>query len=74
VAAGRRPRLLTACSDNTNRLWDLPTRQEVAELRGHEANVHSVAWSPDSTRPVSGSGDFTVRIWDTLSPRKRAAK
>ena len=67
-------RLATACADNMIRLWDLATRQEVAELRGHEAYVHSVAWSPDGTRLVSGSGDFTVRIWDTLSPQQRAEK
>lgn len=28
----------------------------------------SVAWSPDGTRLVSGSGDFTVRVWDALPP------
>jgi WD40 repeat protein len=67
-------RLATACSDNTIRLWDLATRQEVAELRGHEAYVHSVAWSPDGTRLVSGSGDFTVRIWDSLSVQERARR
>jgi WD40 repeat protein/tRNA A-37 threonylcarbamoyl transferase component Bud32 len=66
-------RLATACADNTIRLWDLATRQEVAELRGHEAYVHSLAWSPDGTRLVSGSGDRTVRIWDSLSVRERAA-
>jgi WD40 repeat protein len=31
-----------------------------------------VAFSPDGTRLVSDSGDFTVRVWDTLSPQARA--
>jgi WD40 repeat protein len=67
-------RLATACADNTIRLWDLATRQEVAELRGHDAYVHSVAWSPDGTQLVSASGDFTVRIWDSLSVQERAKR
>ncbi len=65
-------RLALACADNTIRLIDVATRQEVAELRGHTDYVHAVAWSPDGTRLVSGSGDFTVRIWDSLSPAERA--
>ena len=46
----------------------------IAELDGHTEYVHQVAWSPDGTRLVSGSGDKTVRIWDSLSVRKRAEK
>jgi WD40 repeat protein len=65
-------RLAIACADNSIRLWDVATRQEVAELRGHTQYVHAVAWSPDGTRLVSGSGDFTVRIWDSLSVQERA--
>ncbi len=65
-------RLATACGDNTIRLWDLRTRQEVAELRGHQAYVHGIAFSPDGMRLVSGSGDGTVRIWDTVSRQARA--
>ena len=36
--------------------------------------VHAVAWSPDGTRLVSGSGDFTVRVWDSLSAQERAKR
>ena len=65
-------RLAAGCRDNTIRLIDVASRQQVAELRGHTDYVHAVAWSPDGTRLVSGSGDFTVRIWDALPPAVRA--
>jgi len=65
-------RLVSACADNTIRFWDLKTKNEVAELRGHDAYVHSIAFSPDGTRLVSGSGDSTLRIWDTVSPQIRS--
>jgi WD40 repeat protein len=45
--------------------------QEVAELRGHGAYVHQIAFSPDGTRMVSASGDHQARIWDTLSAQNR---
>ena len=66
-------RLVTACGDNSIRFWDVDRCQEVAELRGHGAYVHSLAFSPDGSRLVTGSGDSTVRIWDTLSAEERAA-
>jgi WD40 repeat protein len=65
-------RLATACGDNTVRLWDVASRSEVCELRGHGAYAHAVVFSPDGTRLASASGDRTVRIWDTLPPSVRA--
>jgi WD40 repeat protein len=77
-------RLAAACADNTIRLWDVPRAAkaggkeapdaEVAELRGHDAYVHAVDWSPDGTRLISASGDFTVRVWDSLSAQERARR
>ena len=36
-------------------------------LRGHSGAVHSVAFSPDGTRVVSGSEDETAKIWDAAT-------
>ena len=33
-------------------------------LRGHDGSVNSVAFSPDSSKIVSGSDDRTIRVWD----------
>ena len=33
-------------------------------LEGHSWDVSSVAYSPDGTKIVSGSGDKTIKIWD----------
>ncbi|KAL2197078.1 hypothetical protein P885DRAFT_68962 [Corynascus similis CBS 632.67] len=37
----------------------------VQTLEGHSDSVCSVAFSPDSQRLASGSGDNTIKIWDT---------
>jgi len=33
-------------------------------LDGHSGTVHSVSFSPNGKRIVSGSGDKTLKIWD----------
>ena len=33
-------------------------------LKGHKYSIYSVAFSPDGTKIISGSGDKTIKIWD----------
>ena len=40
-------RLAIGSGDNTIRLWDVASRQEVCQLRGHDSYVHAIAFSPD---------------------------
>ncbi len=56
-------RLVTGSNDNTARLWDLETGQEIRAFIGHESRVTSVALTGDG-RLVTGSDDHTARLWD----------
>ena len=46
------------------KVWDAQTGNDQLILRGHTAQVHSVAFSSDGQRLISGSEDQTVKVWD----------
>ena len=46
------------------RIYDFETGEIVQLLSGHTRKVLSLAFSPDGTRLVSGSGDRTALVWD----------
>lgn len=60
-------RIASGWQDNTARVWDAITRNNVLQYTRHSGFVKTVAWSPDSTRIASGGLDHTVLIWDATS-------
>jgi WD40 repeat protein len=50
--------------DNTARIWDGATGEELLVLRGHTEMVWPGDWSPDGKRISTASNDGTARIWD----------
>ena len=49
------------------KVWDVPAREERLTLRSHSASVHSVAFSPDGKRIVSGGSCLYDRAAHKLS-------
>ena len=60
-------RVVTASYDNTARIWDAETGNQLTVLRGHESSLFSAAFSPDDLRVVTASYDKTARIWDAAT-------
>jgi WD40 repeat protein len=56
--------LTTPDSENTVRLWDVATGQELHGLEGHRGQVTSLSFSGDGQRLLSGSEDTSVLVWD----------
>jgi len=56
--------LVSAGSDHTLRVWDVPTAREILVLIGHEAPVRFCRFLGDGVRIVSAAIDGTLRIWD----------
>jgi WD40 repeat protein len=50
--------------DQTIRLWDAFTGQEIRRFHGHQDAVVALAFSPDGRKLASGSRDGTALIWD----------
>ena len=48
-------RIVTASGDETARLWDAATAQQIIVLDGHKDVVSSAAFSPDGSRIVTAS-------------------
>ncbi len=42
----------------------------VATMKGHTEAVYSVAFTPDGKYVVSGSGDHTLKVWDSVTGKE----
>jgi WD40 repeat protein len=52
------------------RLYEFASGKMAAFLKGHDNVVYAVAFSPDSKRLISGSGDKTAIVWDVTTLRQ----
>lgn len=50
-------------TDNSIQILDVASNREVATLKGHSSIVHTLRFSDDGSRLISGSDDGTVKIW-----------
>jgi len=60
-------RIVSGSDDQTVRVWETVTGQQLLCLQGHDGQVSSVSYSPDGSRIVTGSHDQTVRVWDAVT-------
>lgn len=60
--------VLTGGDDWTVGVWEFPSGQSKANLRGHSSRVTAIALSPSGRYAVSAGGwDQTILIWDLTS-------
>jgi WD40 repeat protein/beta-lactamase regulating signal transducer with metallopeptidase domain len=53
------------------KVFDVQTRQVLADLPGHTRSVRSLAFSPDGLTLATGGVDSTVRLWDLEAKKPR---
>jgi WD40 repeat protein len=64
-------RIASGGHDRSICIRDTASGEELVRLPGHSSYVFSLAFSPDGETLVSGSGDSTVRLWDTFPVARR---
>ncbi|MCL1475722.1 WD40 repeat domain-containing protein, partial [Argonema antarcticum] len=50
--------------DDTLKLWNLATGEELFTFGGHSSPVTAVAVTPDGKQAISGSNDDTLKLWN----------
>ena len=63
--------IVSASYDNTLKLWNASSGQELRTLSGHTAGINRVAFSPDGTWIVSASVDRTIKVWDVATGEEK---
>ena len=56
--------VITGSDDNSLKVWNLETKEELFTLKDHTSSVKSLALTPDSKWVISGSYDHTIKVWN----------
>ena len=66
--------LLTAAvvQSNESMIWEIPSGNRFATLRGHVQGVAAVAFSPDGRTLATGSHDRLVKLWNLATQQEVA--
>jgi cellulose biosynthesis protein BcsQ len=62
-------RIVLGSDDNTARIFDAVTSQQLIVMQGHTGAVISALFSPDGTRVLTASDDRSAHLWDATSGR-----
>ena len=69
--------LATSSEEKAIRVWDLESREMLMEMRGHEAPIISLAFSPDGKAVATAARDYsrkikekTIRTWDLTTGKE----
>jgi WD40 repeat protein len=57
--------LASGSEDNSVRLWEVATGNEIRRFQGHESSILSIAFSPDGRTLASASN--SVRLWEVAT-------
>ncbi|KAL8724880.1 MAG: hypothetical protein Q9181_006640 [Wetmoreana brouardii] len=52
-------------------VFDIVKQAIMISMAGHEQDIYGICFFPDSSLLVSGSDDWTVRLWDTRSGKEQ---
>ncbi|MEH2305972.1 serine/threonine-protein kinase [Nostoc sp.] len=55
--------LASSSNDNTIKLWDVASGNEIGTLTGHSSQVNSIVFSRDGQILVSGGADGAIKVW-----------
>jgi WD40 repeat protein len=59
--------LASAGSDGTIKLWDIPSRKDLATFKASDAMVLSLSFGPDGKTLAASGKDRTLRLWDVAT-------
>ena len=62
--------VVTASADDTARIWNTTSGQELLKFTGRCEAVKSAIFAPDGKTVLSGSDDTSARLWDAATGRE----